>query len=113
MEEKVIFMAWVETIVCSAKKGVDARLRRMMKARQEFKRRQAGCIGAWLGSAPEDSSMMLIQSVYASEADWKRISKMVQSNLDVEDGGVEGLLLGPPLVGIFEIADTELMDMSF
>ena len=56
---------------------------------------------------------MLIQSVYASEADWKRISKMVQSNLDVEDGGIEGLLLGPPLVGIFEIADTELKDMSF
>ena len=80
----MIFMAWVETIVCSGKKGVDARLRRMMKARQEFKRRQAGCIGAWLGLAPENSSMMLIQSVYASEADWKRISKMVQSNLDVD-----------------------------
>ena len=35
-------MAWVETIVCSGKKGSDARLRRMLKARQEFKRAPGG-----------------------------------------------------------------------
>ena len=106
-------MAWVETIVCSAKKGVDARLRRMMRARQEYKRRQPGCIGAWMGTAAESSAMMLVQSAFQSSEDWKRISKEIQASLDVEDGGIEGLLLGPPLVGIFEIPDDELGQLNF
>lgn len=106
-------MAWVETIVCSGKKGSDARLRRMLRARQEFKRRQEGCIGAWLGLGAEDGSMMLVQSAFASSDDWKRISKEIQSTLDVDDGGIEGMLLGPPLVGIFEIPDSELNNLRF
>ena len=106
-------MAWVETIVCSAKKGVDARLRRMLRARQEYKRRQPGCIGAWMGTAAESSAMMLVQSAFQSSEDWKRISQEIQASLDVEDGGIEGLLLGPPLVGIFEIPDNELGQLDF
>lgn len=106
-------MAWVETIVCSAKKGVDARLRRMLRARQEFKRRQPGCIGAWMGTAAESSEMMLVQSAFHTAEDWKRISKEIQGGLDAEDGGIEGLLLGPPLVGIFEIPDDELNQLNF
>ena len=106
-------MAWVETIVCSAKKGVDARLRRMLRARQEYKRRQPGCIGAWMGTAAESSAMMLVQSAFQSSEDWKRISQEIQASLDVEDGGIEGLLLGPPLVGIFEIPDDELGQLDF
>ncbi len=106
-------MAWVETIVCSGKKGSDARLRRMLKTRQEFKRRQPECIGAWLGLAPESHSMMLVQSAYVSESSWRRISEEIQKTLDVEDGGIEGLLLGPPLVGVFEIPDEELQNLNF
>ena len=106
-------MAWVETIVCSAKKGVDARLRRMLRARQEYKRRQPGCIGAWMGTAAESSAMMLVQSAFQSSEDWNRISQEIQASLDVEDGGIEGLLLGPPLVGIFEIPDDELGQLNF
>ena len=106
-------MAWVETIVCSGKKGSDARLRRMMKARQEFKRRQDGCIGAWLGLAAESNSMMLVQSAYVSEGAWRIISTEIQNTLDAEDGGIEGLLLGPPLVGVFEIPDEELQNLNF
>ena len=106
-------MAWVETIVCSGKKGSDARLRRMLKARQEFKRRQAGCIGAWLGMAADDRAMMLVQSAFVSEQAWRQISSEIQATLDKEDGGIEGLLLGPPLVGVFEIPDDELMDFNF
>jgi len=106
-------MAWVETIVCSGRKGSDARLRRMLKARQEYKRRQEGCIGAWLGLAAENQTMMLVQSAFASESDWRRISSEIQTTLDVEDGGIEGLLLGPPLVGVFEIPDDELQHLDF
>lgn len=106
-------MLWVETIVCSAKKGSDARLRRMLLARQEFKRRQSGCVGAWVGNGAEDSLMLLVQSVYQSASDWKRISDEIKNTLDSEDGGVESLLLGPPLVGIFEIPASELSNLQF
>ncbi len=106
-------MAWVETIVCSGKKGSDARLRRMLKARQEYKRRQDGCIGAWLGMGAESASMMLVQSAYATAEDWKRISEQIQTTLDAEDGGIEGMMLGPPLVGLFEIPDDELNQLRF
>ena len=106
-------MAWVETIVCSGKKGSDARLRRMLKARQEFKRRQEGCIGAWLGLAAESNAMMLVQSAFVSEVAWRNISTEIQKTLDAEDGGIEGLLLGPPLVGVFEIPDEELQNLRF
>ena len=106
-------MAWVETIVCSSKKGSDARLRRMLKARQEFKRRQEGCIGAWLGRGPDNSEMLLVQSAFETANDWKAISKEIQNTLDVEDGGIEGLLLGPPLVGIFEILNEQLQMLKF
>ena len=106
-------MAWVETIVCSGRKGSDARLRRMLKARQEYKRRQVGCIGAWIGLAAENKTMMLVQAAVVSEKDWRRISSEIQSTLDVEDGGIEGLLLGPPLVGVFEIPDDQLQNLDF
>lgn len=109
----VKIMAWVETIVCSSKKGSDARLRRMLKARQEFKRRQDGCIGAWIGRGPGDSDMLLVQSAFESSEDWKTISNLIQKTLDVEDGGIEGLLLGPPLVGVFEIPNDELQTLKF
>ena len=39
---------WLETVVCSARKGVDARLERMLEARQEMRRRTEGCIRAWV-----------------------------------------------------------------
>ena len=89
-------------------KGWDARLRRMLRARQEYKRRQPGCIGAWMGTGAESSSMMLVQSAFVSAADWKRVSTEIQTVMDAEDGGIEGLLLGPPLVRMFEIPNEEL-----
>ena len=66
-----------------------------------------------MGTAAESSAMMLVQSAFQSSEDWKRISKEIQASLDVEDGGIEGLLLGPPLVGIFEIPDDELGQLNF
>ena len=100
-------MVWMETIVCSGKKGSDARLRRMIKARLEYKRRQDGCIGAWIGRGAEDGTLLLIQSAFTSAQAWKRISSEIKETLDAQDGGIESLLLGPPLVGIFEIDETD------
>ena len=106
-------MLWVETIVCSAKRGSGARLRRMLLARQEFKRRQDGCVGAWVGRGAEDGMMLLVQSVFQSANHWKTISDSVKATFDVKDGGLESLLLGPPLVGIFEIPPEELQSLVF
>lgn len=100
-------MVWMETIVCSGKKGSDARLRRMIKARLEYKRRQDGCIGAWIGRGAEDGTLLLVQSAFTSAQAWKRISSEIKETLDAQDGGIETLLLGPPLVGIFEIDETD------
>lgn len=97
----------METIVCSGKKGSDARLRRMIKARLEYKRRQDGCIGAWIGRGAEDGTLLLVQSAFTSAQAWKRISSEIKETLDAQDGGIETLLLGPPLVGIFEIDETD------
>lgn len=98
-------MVVVETVVCSAKEGKDAKLRRLLLARQEFKRRHPGCIAAWIGKGLDNPLMILVQSVYASPNDWKSISERVRSELDVKDGGVEPFLLGPPLVGLFDVDD--------
>jgi hypothetical protein len=57
--------------------------------------------------------MMLVQSAFATSTDWQRISKEIQSTLDVDDGGIEGMLLGPPLVGIFEVPDDEVNNLRF
>lgn len=106
-------MPLMETIVCSAKKGSDARLRRLLLARQEFKRRQSGCLGAWLGKGADNPEMLLIQSVYVDGHHWKQISDRIKEQLDNEDGGVESLLLGPPLVGLFEIDGDDLASIKY
>ena len=95
----------IETVVCSAKDDSTAKLRRLVLARQEFKRRQNGCIAAWMGTAIENDSMILVQSVYTTAQDWKAISEKVRQELDEVDGGIERFLLGPPLVGMFDVGD--------
>ena len=77
-------MYWVETIVCSGAKGKDAKLRRKLQSRQEYKRRQPGCVAAWLGRGPDDKTMLLVQSVFKSQKDWKRISQEIQTKLDAK-----------------------------
>ena len=37
---------------------------------------------------------MLVQSAFETSADWKRISDEIQATLDVEDGGIDGMMLG-------------------
>ena len=102
-------MYWIETVVCSPKDGCQARMLRMLKARQAYKRRSEGCIAAWIASAPGGTSMHLVQSVFATREDWQRVAEEIQSTIDVKDGGLESQMLGPPLIGVFEIDEGEFV----
>ena len=94
---------WLETVVCSARKGVDARLERMLEARQEMRRRTEGCVRAWVSRSMDGQPMFLLQAIYDNEDSWHRSAKRIASELDSRDGGIESLLGGPPLVGIFAL----------
>lgn len=100
--------AIMETIVCSPAQGREARLERMLKARQQFKRQKKGCLAAWYGNSSDGESLILVQSVFASRKDWQEISQEIAETLDVRDGGVETCLLGPPLVGVFTVESENL-----
>lgn len=80
---------------------------RLLRVRQEFKRRQVGCLAAWVGTSPESGDMLLVQSIFRDQGAWREISELIRSSLDLEDGGIEHLLLGPPLIGVFEVEEEE------
>jgi hypothetical protein len=101
-------MFWIETVVCSGVIGKEARLMRMLELRQEFKRRQQGCVSAWVGRNPEQREVLIVQSVFVSQEAWRDISQKAIDLLDEKDGGIESLLSGPPLVGLFETNEQHL-----
>ena len=109
MKSKKLF--WLETVVCSARKGVDARLERMLEARQEMRRRMDGCIRAWVARSIDNQPMFLLQAIYKDEESWRNSSEKVKEELDSRDGGIENLLGGPPLVGIFGL-DPKKLDLE-
>ena len=102
---------WLETVVCSARKGVDARLERMLEARQEMRRRTEGCLRAWVSRSMDGQPMFLLQAIYEDQESWHRSAKRVAEELDSRDGGIETLLGGPPLVGIFSL-DPRNLDLG-
>ena len=102
---------WMETVVCSARKGFDARLERMLEARQEMRRRTDGCIRAWVSRSMDGKPMFLLQAIYENEESWHRSAKRVAEELDSRDGGIESLLGGPPLVGIIAL-DAKNLDLE-
>ena len=99
---------WLETVVCSARKGVDARLHRMLEARQEMRRRAEGCLKAWVSRSKDGQPTFLIQAIYVDEKSWHSCSKKIKDELDSRDGGIDSLLSGPPLIGIFSIRESDL-----
>jgi len=101
-------MFLIETVVCSGVIGKEARLMRMLEVRQEFKRRQQGCVSAWVGRNPEQREVLIVQSVFVSQEAWRDISQKAIDLLDEKDGGIESLLTGPPLVGLFETNEQHL-----
>ena len=102
-------MAWLETVVCSCKKKVDARFLRVLNAHQELKRRQDGCITAWAARSVDGQPLFLVQSLYSSRKDLQMITKMVTTKMDFEYGSLESFMAGPPLVGIFEVDELEFV----
>jgi len=102
-------MAWLETVVCSSQKKVDARFLRILNAHQELKRRQDGCIMAWAAKSVDGQPLFLVQSLYKSRKHMKSISKMVATKLDPEHGPLESFMSGPPLVGIFEVDEVKFL----
>lgn len=102
---------YIETVVCAGAPGKEARFLRMIEARQAFKRRQDGCLAAWTGTSIDGTAMILVQTVFEHNQAWKKISDQVVKVLDPRDGGLESVLAGPPLVGMFEI-DPTLLDLS-
>ncbi|HII58786.1 MAG TPA: hypothetical protein HA328_07535, partial [Candidatus Poseidoniaceae archaeon] len=57
-------MPYLETIVCQAKEGKEARFERMVKSRIELSKRQEGCTNSWYGISNSDKFLFLIQTVY-------------------------------------------------
>lgn len=99
----------VETVVCSGAPGKEARFKRMLEARQEFKRREEGCIAAWIGQSTDGQPLLLVHTVFEDQMAWKRISDKMVRVLDTKDGGLESVLAGPPLVGLFEVARSDFV----
>ena len=100
-------MAWLETVVCSSKKKVDARFLRILNAHQELKRRQDGCIAAWAARSVDGQPLFLVQSLYESRHNLKEITKVVSEKMDSEYGSLESFMVAPPLAGIFEVDENE------
>jgi hypothetical protein len=99
----------LETIVCSAQIGREARLERMIAARVEFKLREDGCVKSWYAKSADDENLFIIQSLFVDRESWKEISERVMDILDSKDGGIETCLLGPPLIGIFSIDQKKIV----
>ena len=74
----------------------------MLDVRQEYKRRQSGCLAAWIAQSTDGQGLFLVHSVFEDIKSCKRISKSIVAKLDSKDGGLEGVIGGPPLVGMFE-----------
>ncbi len=102
-------MNLLETVVCSANPGTEARLERMISTRVEFRNRQDGCLKSWYGKSSSDENLFIFQSVYLDVDSMKEISKRSSESLDSKDGGLESCLIGPPLVGLFEISIEDII----
>ena len=92
---------WFETVICSARRGQDARLRRALEARSAYKRRQPGCLASWVSRSHDGQPMFLVQSWYADQTAWRAVSDSMEVHFG-QQGAFEHLLSGPPLVGAFE-----------
>ena len=99
----------LETVVCSAKPGTEARLERILSSRVEFRSRQEGCINSWFAKSNDDENLFIFQTVFTDRESMISISELSQNKLDTTDGGVQSCLIGPPLVEIFEVRK-ELLD---
>jgi hypothetical protein len=102
---------WFETVICSARRGQDARLRRALEARSAYKRRQPGCLASWVSRSHDGQPMFLVQSWYIDQDTWRVVSDSMEEHFGHQDA-FEHLLSGPPLVGAFEGPNVRLTDVG-
>ena len=55
--------------------------------------------------------MFLVQAIYENEDAWRKCAQRIVNELDIRDGGIESLLSGPPLIGMFSI-DPKFLDLE-
>ena len=96
-------MYWLEIVVCSPRSGKAKRLHRLMEYRTSRKMDCEGCVNAWVGTAVDESGVLLACAIFEDEAAWGRISEAVNAASDKRDGGLEPILTGPPIVGVFQV----------
>jgi hypothetical protein len=97
---------WLETVVLVSKDGYGARLRRMLKVRSLLRKESPGCARSWVGESANTAGTFLLQALYENE-DAIGVAMRSVSELDEKDGGLEVVLNGPPLVGIFVVDDED------
>ena len=96
-------MYWLEIVVCSPRDGKDKRLHRLLEYRASRKKDREGCVNAWVGTAVDESGVTLACAIFEDEDAWSRVSEAVNAASDKRDGGLEAILTGPPLIGVFQI----------
>ena len=80
----------------------------MLKARSVVRRNSKGCIKSWVGETSVGKGTFILQALYDSENAISLALKHV-SELDDKDGGLEPVLEGPPLVGVFEVEEEDVL----
>ena len=102
-------MYWLEIVVCSPRTGKAKRLHRLLEYRASRKKDREGCVNAWVGTAVDESGVVLACAIFEDEVTWGRISEAVNAASDKRDGGLEPILTGPPIVGVFQVPSSAVI----
>ena len=76
------------------------KLKRMLESRCKV-RCANGALAARWWIAVDGESTFLLESSYVNKEGWQRANDAIQTMLDPADGGLESVLAGPPLIGLF------------
>ena len=76
------------------------KLKRMLESRCKV-RTANGALEARWWIAVDSESTYLLESSYINKEGWQRANDAIARMLDPADGGLESVLAGPPLIGLF------------
>ena len=76
------------------------KLKRMLESRCKV-RTANGALEARWWIAVDSESTYLLESSYINKEGWQRANDAIQRMLDPADVGLESVLAGPPLIGLF------------
>ena len=89
-----------EMIVMNVHPEHVGKLKRMLESRCKV-RTANGALEARWWIAVDSESTYLLESSYINKEGWQRANDAIQRMLDPADGGLESVLAGPPLIGLF------------